>query len=500
MKTGRRDIVYVVERFLFGIREFVNKSTHLLDQSKIEHKLTHWELSFLSINLVGEYKSGFKEINTFLGKCIFWGFTVPSIFILADIMYFRVLIPFISVFGFVGWRLLPSLKLLDEVRLTLHEVSLSKRQEKRLVEPTYSGLGSAELLCDCDGHRLYLHGTNPKQIVFGPMFLISSCIFILVVFYGEDLADYLISGLAVLLTGIATWLPHRHGVLFDRDHQTVMFIRGWLRKPLVIPFSAIKFIDYVEDGINFGRDLIVLSTLVPGRRKRPIRLPLSTAMGNSRYAMCQAVGAIHCFMDQENTRAMPRAIKNSIEWFRRHDLTMRHFNWRPLPEDDLYTYQKADSLYHADLVDPSDTNFMEYVLPEGRVLLAREALLEEYLDAVWENLSLEQVEPELIKRTQDQILQSDIDEAINRRLLTDRYENINVYEEFNGGEIGPASELSHGYFKFVTALGKARDPIYISEQLEAIKNINCFKKKLLSEGKLTEEQYKKSFLYGIPKY
>ncbi|MBU2862289.1 hypothetical protein KO489_00385 [Reinekea forsetii] len=401
-------------------------------------------------------------------------------------------------FGLFGWKLLPKLSLASYKTQALKTVVLSKNQQKRIVEPLVGGFSSADLLCECDGHCLYLYGNNPKQFLVCPLFFVSTGCFIVGIFYGTEIWN-ISTAIAAVLFGFMAWLPHRHGVLFDRDHQTAMLIRGWLRKPLVVPFSAIQFIDYVEDVINFSRDLIVLSTQVPGRRKRPIRVPLSTAFGGSHYSMSQVVGAVHCFMDQDNTRAMPLAVKNSIEWFRRHGLTMWHFNWRPLPKDDLATYQKPDSLYKADLIDPSDGKFMEYVLPEGRALMARETLLEEYLDAVWENLSLEQVDPDLLKRTQEQISQSDIDEGVNRRLDNDRYENIIIYEEFNGGEIEPENDESKKYFSFIAALGRTRDTQRFSERLEAIRLINSYKKQLLSEGKITEKQYNESFLFGVPK-
>ena len=129
METGRLNLVYLVKRFLFGVWEYLAGTTQLLDQSKIDYKLTKWELSFLSISIVGEYRRGLKIIDSFIGKCIFWGVTIPLTFIIADIFYFRIIIPFISLFGFVGWLLIPNLRLFKNTNLNFHEVEISKRQK-----------------------------------------------------------------------------------------------------------------------------------------------------------------------------------------------------------------------------------------------------------------------------------------------------------------------------------------------------------------------------------
>jgi hypothetical protein len=298
---------------------------------------------------------------------------------------------------------------------------------------------------------------------------------------------------------MAHW-PARHGAVFDRETQRVMLVRGFLRRPLIVPYSAIAFTGYTEDAVNFSKDLILLSTAVPGRRRKPIRMVMNTTGGgSSTYSLEQVIGAVDCFMDQGNTRAMPLSIKHRIEWYRKHRLTLWHMAWRPLPASDLPRYLAPDSLYQSDLLDPkTDSDYHLELTEEGRNNIRQRALLQAYLEAVWETLDIDQIDP---------TLKADAEAEFGQETLAREVQECFVNEWRSGLKL-------HGEVEFISESKKERHrqienalwdinfkrkELSFQELFSLVKTINDYKYQLLCDGEITRTEYLESFRHSHPR-
>lgn len=71
-------------------------------------------------------------------------------------------IPFVMVIGMNGSYALPNLN--GNLETKLKNIGIKKRHEKARVYGTEYGMSEAAMLCECDGHRLFLHGNTPLNL------------------------------------------------------------------------------------------------------------------------------------------------------------------------------------------------------------------------------------------------------------------------------------------------------------------------------------------------
>ena len=487
---------YRASLWYMKIRLFFSEFFIIYDQDKFDYELTYWEKRSDLAHYLGERRRKVErgehlkvDALAHVGNVLF------HTFISSVVHWF--LLPLFTLLGANNWFALPVLRT-GEIEPTIQNVEKTNKQRKAQVEGTPYGMEEAAMLCQCDGHRLFLYSNTPVKILlfcltgtallFGPMIVLVDRYSFMI-----ELATILtVVGLVVL-----SHFPVRHGVIFDRDAQTAMLIRGWFRKPLVVPFEGIFFTSYTEDVRNFSKDLIVFSQYVPHGRKKPIRLVLNTAVGSTGYSMAQVVGAVDCFMDKNNTQAMPLSIKHSIEWHRKHKLTLWHMAWRPLPEEELPKYTAADSLYQTDLLDPKDKAFKFQLTAEGREVMRKEDILNRYLAAVWEHMSLEGIDADLKKAAESEFGTEALEKRIREQAFDERHQCLDlvleVCEDFES-RTGKLKDFSDELF----VLGMNESKESLSYIFSALKGIHKSKPTLLAQSSITYEQYKNSFKYSKP--
>ena len=487
---------YRASLWYMKIRFFFSEFFIIYDQDKFDYELTYWEKRSDLAHYLGERRRKVErgehlkvDALAHVGNVLF------HTFISSVVHWF--LLPLFTLLGANNWFALPVLRT-GEIEPTIQNVEKTNKQRKAQFEGTPYGMEEAAMLCQCDGHRLFLYSNTPVKILlfcltgtallFGPMIVLVDRYSFMI-----ELATILtVVGLVVL-----SHFPVRHGVIFDRDAQTAMLIRGWFRKPLVVPFEGIFFTSYTEDVRNFSKDLIVFSQYVPHGRKKPIRLVLNTAVGSTGYSMAQVVGAVDCFMDKNNTQAMPLSIKHSIEWHRKHKLTLWHMAWRPLPEEELPKYTAADSLYQTDLLDPKDKAFKFQLTAEGREVMRKEDILNRYLAAVWEHMSLEGIDADLKKAAESEFGTEALEKRIREQAISERSQTlflINKLRKLNGLNAKELKDLDDALFDLSMKESK-NNLAYI---FNALSNINQMKSELVKQSLISFEQYNETFKYSSP--
>ncbi|EAR10840.1 hypothetical protein [Reinekea blandensis] len=475
----------------FKLSEQIRGHLYLYDQDKIDYEMTFWEQTSYLGHYLGRRRRGLEPRVAPSHELSQW--------FLALFMFplFRLIMPFALLCGMQSAFSLPRLTT-DDRNPSIQKVKPTKRQAKSLVSGTIYGMEKAAMLCQCDGHRLFLFGNTPLKLVqFGVTILLFfiGLLSLLVMNLSNQVSLQIGLGLLILL--VLAHLPIRHGVLFDRDAQTAMLIRGWFRKPLVVPFDGIFFTSYTEDVRNFSKDLIVHSQYVPKGRKKPIRLALNTTLGSTGYSMAQVVGAVDCFMDKNNTQAMPLSIKHSIEWHRKHKLTLWHLAWRPLPEDELRKYTAADSLYQADLLDPKDKAFKFQLTSEGREVMRKEDLLNRYLKAVWEAMSVDAIDAELKQAAEAEFGAESLEAELRKQAYSERCQTL-----FLVNDLRKANDLNHRMLSelddLIYDLSLKENKENLNFVFEVLTDINNRKKDLLGSNLITYDQYKKSFKNSKP--
>ncbi|WP_161599251.1 hypothetical protein [Reinekea blandensis] len=478
------------------IRHFFSEFFIIYDQDKFNYELTFWEKRSELAHYLGERRrkeERGERLNVdplaHLGYLLIYTFMAP--------FYWYFFQPLFLLTGAQSWVSLPPIKG-ESSGVALHKVDQTKRQSKARLEGTAYGMEKAAMLCQCDGHRLFLNGNAPLKLLFVmvsfPTIVIGifGLIFVDTSWQVTTLFSVGFAGLFVLCH-----FPIRHGVIFDRDAQTAMLIRGWFRKPLVVPFDGIFFTSYTEDVRNFSKDLIMHSQYVPKGRKKPIRLALNTGLGSTGYSMAQVVGAVDCFMDKNNTQAMPLSIKHSIEWHRKHKLTLWHLAWRPLPEDELPKYTAADSLYQADLLDPKDKAFKFQLTAEGREVMRKEDLLNRYLKAVWEAMSVDAIDAELKQAAEAEFGIESLEKKIREQTFNERHQSfdllLEICEDFDSRK-GKIKEFSDK----LSDLRMKEKKVHLSYIFDALTDLNKCKEDLLSQNEISYEQYLNSFKHAQP--
>lgn len=318
-----------------------------------------------------------KRHNMSTGMRIHYLIFGPMLGIGAD-LFLKVIFPVLTFAGSTGHTHLPDL------RITRNPTPRDAFKDKPLPDANFlvasPYFSDATIDGDCDGHYLWMAASLWERFFYSVFNVIAIVTLIIMALdYPEKYIHLL--WLIIPILGLA-WLPHRKGVLFDRDAQTVTFFRGMWRKPIVVPFSQTGFTSHLIGTGNLTQGLTIVCKLKPKGKWLPLSMGLSTGGGRGNDIASEA-GAIEAFMDLDNQGAFCKKILKDIKLFRTHQLTMWRLNWRKPPAEEWARYQDLDSLYQRPL--PENTTCWEWQLafsPEARKEVENREKVEQFVQLI----------------------------------------------------------------------------------------------------------------------
>lgn len=267
---------------------------------------------------------------------------------------------FLRVWGFAvvaaGFRYLPPKLETINTKLSFDPDFYVKHPAKHVIMPNrlYSG---AQEIGVSDGEHLWVENAHSANRPIAGLFIVGLSIPLFTIVIIEPL-DFILGLLMHPLSPLVTlpilfaslfsfsFLPVKTGIMFHRRAQTATFYRGWFRAPVTVPFEQVTYTAGIDPRGTGG--WLVIRARVPADISFTGWVKLSTAISDQK---AMAAGAIDVFMDLENDFAMPRRIKESIEWHQEYRTNLWRYSQEDITQEEADNYGKKDSLYNSTFCD-----------------------------------------------------------------------------------------------------------------------------------------------------
>ncbi|WP_119394128.1 hypothetical protein [Salinibius halmophilus] len=267
---------------------------------------------------------------------------------------------FLRVWGFAivaaGFRYLPPKLRNISSELSFDPSFYNKYPAKHIIIPNRLYSGPQEIGVS-DGEHLWVENAHSANRPIAGFFIIGLSIPLLIPVIFEPL-DFILGLLMHPLSPLVTlpllfaslfsfsFLPVKTGIMFHRRAQTATFYRGWFRKPVTVPYKQVTYTAGIDPRGTGG--WLVIRARVPENISFTGWVKLSTAISDQK---AMAAGAIDVFMDLDNDFAMPRRIKESIEWHQENKTNLWRYTQEEITPEEADNYSKKDSLYNSSFCD-----------------------------------------------------------------------------------------------------------------------------------------------------
>lgn len=293
---------------------------------------------------------------------------------------------FLRVWGFAivaaGFRYLPPKLKTISTQLSFDPAFYDKHPAKQVIRPNRLYSGSQEIGVS-DGEHLWVENAHSANRPIAGIFIFGLSIPLLIPVIFEPL-NFILGLLLHPLSPLVTlpllfaslfsfsFLPVKTGIMFHRRAQTATFYRGWLLSPVTVPFEQVTYTAGIDPRGTGG--WLVIRARVPSDVSFTGWVKLSTAISDQK---AMAAGAIDVFMDLDNDFAMPRRIKESIEWHQETKTTLWRYVKSSAPQREIEKYEEPDSLYQKIFCDTFESFYKKAMNPDT-IETAREEFIKDY--------------------------------------------------------------------------------------------------------------------------
>lgn len=368
---------------------------------------------------------------------------------------------FLRVWGFAivaaGFRYFPPKLTTISTKLSVDPAFYDKHPAKHVIIPNrlYSG---AQEIGVSDGEHLWVENAYSANRPIAGLFIVGLSIPLFTLVLIEPLHfiyDLLLHPLSPVVTlpllfaslFSFSYLPVKTGIMFHRRAQTATFYRGWFRSPVTVPFDQVTYTAGIDPRGTGG--WLVIRARVPENIAFTGWVKLSTAISDQK---AMAAGAIDVFMDLDNDFAMPRRIKESIEWHQEYRTNLWRYTQKEITSEEADNYGKKDSLYNSTFCDTFMPQYQKAMDPKT-IDDARE------IHSEWNERAQRHKASELRTsefNTHKKVISSHIHEILNKE------ENNSYLDDFKKIEKNFQDEIS-------TELRAQFSPFYLAVQEEVLK-------------------------------